>query len=137
MSLVRINRHPSRRQLVVFGAAWLIFLSAIAFSLWLKHRPIAAETVGAAALVVPALGAVFPRGLAALYVGLSYATFPIGWVVSHAVLAVIYFLVLTPLGWLMRLGGYNPLARGFVHTAPSYWRARPPEPKPETYLRQS
>ena len=32
-----------------------------------------------------------------LYVGWLYAVFPIGWTISHLILAVIYFLILTPI----------------------------------------
>ena len=45
-------------------------------------------------VVVPALGEVWPGGLRIVYLAVSYATFPIGWGVSHIILAVVYYLVL-------------------------------------------
>ena len=60
-----------------------------------------------------------------VFLGMSYLTWPIGFVVSHVVLALVYYLVLTPIGLLMRLFGYDSMKRRFDPEAPSYWVERP------------
>jgi hypothetical protein len=136
MALIRINHNPTRTQLTVFAVAWLIF-----FGIWggiaaAKGLATVAWVVWTSAGVIPLLGWFFPRGLRWVYLALSYATYPIGFVVSHVVLGLIYYLVFTPLGLIMRLLRYDPLARRFEAQTESYWKARP-NPKPvASYFRQ-
>ena len=54
-------------------------------------------------------------------------------IVSPVVLGVLFFLVITPLGLLMRLLGKDPLRLRRDANASTYWIERtPPGPKPET-----
>lgn len=48
---------------------------------------------------------------------------PIGWTVSVGLLALVYYLVITPIGLLRRLGGGDTLERRFEDVA-SYWTGR-------------
>jgi hypothetical protein len=53
--------------------------------------------------------------------------------VSPIVLGIMFFLVITPTGLLMRLLGKDPLRLRFSRDAESYWIARePPGPAPES-----
>ena len=40
--------------------------------------------------------------------------YPIGWVVTHVVMALIFYLVVTPLGVIMRLCGRDPMERRWL-----------------------
>ncbi|MDP6057691.1 MAG: SxtJ family membrane protein, partial [Pirellulaceae bacterium] len=64
------------------------------------------------------------------------AAVPIGWSISHAVLALAYYLAVTPIGLAMRLFGYDPMKRRFDAAASSYWDSREPEADRSRYLRQ-
>ena len=58
-------------------------------------------------------------------------------IVSPVVLSLLYFLVVAPIGLLMRLFGKNPLRLGFDPTATTYWiYRRPPGPAPDSMRRQ-
>jgi hypothetical protein len=136
MSLIRINKDPSRRELAVFGLLWLAF---VAFAGWLAfRRGFSQVAIGLwiAAVVVPAVGAVAPALLRLVYLGLTYAALPIGLVVSYTLLAVLYYGVLTPIALVMRLCGYDPLQRRFDPQAKSYWTARDADVNVERYFRQ-
>ena len=137
MSLIRIERNPSRRQLKVFGALWLVFFGVVG---WILFRgsgsPATAAAVWALAVVVPTAGWIVPGFMRVIYVGLAYAAFPIGFVLSHVILGLVYYLVLTPTGFVMRLFGYDPMARRFDHKAHSYWMGRDMEPDVRRYFRQ-
>jgi hypothetical protein len=65
-----------------------------------------------------------------------YAAYPIGWVVSHVLLALIYFGVLTPIGRIMAVCGYDPMERRFDRAASSYWIEREPNRDASRYFRQ-
>ncbi|MDI1319872.1 MAG: SxtJ family membrane protein [bacterium] len=136
MSLIHINSRPAARQLLVFAAAWLVFVGMLGLMQWAKARPAAALVCWILAAGVPAVGAVWREGLRLLYVGLSYATYPIGWVVSTIVLGVIYYAVLTPIGLILRVCGHDPLQRRADRRAVSYWHKRPGPRPPASYFRQ-
>ena len=42
---------------------------------------------------------------------------PIGWTISQLILGVVYYLVITPIGLIMRLGGYDPMKRRLDRSA--------------------
>lgn len=138
MSIIRIDRNPPRRTLNLFGLAWLAFLSGFGVLAWLRvGSPALAWALWSLAAVVPIVGWTSPAFMRLVYVGMSYAAWPIGFVVSHVVLAVVYYLVLTPIGLVMRLAGHDPMCRRFDPAAPSYWVERPHAPvDPRRYFRQ-
>jgi hypothetical protein len=55
---------------------------------------------------------------------------------SLAVLAVIFYVVLTPVALVFRLIGRDALARRLDADNESYWEERPPASEPARYLRQ-
>ena len=136
MSLIRINSNPSRKQLLAFGLAWLVFFGSWGFVAATKSGPVLARGLWLLAGVIPLAGLFSPRGLRLVYVALSYATYPIGFVVSHVVLAIVYYLVFTPLGLIMRLLRYDPLSRRFDPQAASYWQKRANPKSVASYFRQ-
>jgi saxitoxin biosynthesis operon SxtJ-like protein len=137
MSLIRIDRNPSRRHLAVFGLLWLVFLAILgAMLFWRTGSILAAMAAWMLAIAVPAIGLFSPVFLRIVYVGAAYASFPIGWVVSHVILAAVYYLVLTPIGLVMRLVGYDPMRRRFDRDAKSYWSRREADESIARYFRQ-
>jgi hypothetical protein len=71
-----------------------------------------------------------------LYVVFGYFGLGLGWVNTRLVLGLMFYLVFTPMGVIMRLFGRDPLKKGIDKTAPSYWRDADPPPTPDTYRRQ-
>jgi hypothetical protein len=125
MSLISINTNPSGKQLAVFGATWLVVFGAAGVMLLRRGAPLPAVlAVWIAAAAVPVVGAVLPRLLRGVYVGMSYAAMPIGVVVSFLLLAAVYYLLLTPIGLVMRLLGHDPMSRKFPSGLDSHWLPR-------------
>lgn len=125
MSIVPINRHPTKKQLNQFGFIWLGFITFFGAMAWFKFgNPTAASYLWVAAVVVPIIGWLVPAFMRLVFVGMSYAAWPIGFVVSHVVLALVYYLVMTPIGVLMRLFGYDPMARHSNQADSSFWVER-------------
>lgn len=137
MSLVRINPNPSHSQLRVFAVAWLLFIGAWGFVAFAKGFSLLAEGLWLIALGIPLIGLIFPCTLRITYLGLSYITFPIGFVVSHVVLALVYYFGFTFLGLIMRLFRYDPLTRRRDAKATTFWRERDQDRPPTSYFRQS
>ena len=55
-------------------------------------------------------------------------------VVSPVVMAVIFFVVFTPIAFVMRLAGRDSLARRYEPAAPTYWKRRePPGPAEDSF----
>jgi hypothetical protein len=77
-----------------------------------------------------------PAALRSVFVGWLIAVYPIGWAVSHAILAVLYFLVMTPIGVLMRLAGRDPMARAIDPAISSFWVRRRSDASRARYFRQ-
>lgn len=97
----------------------------------------------AAAAAVWATGAigfiitlVAPRPGRSLYTGWMYAALPIGWTISHAILGVVYYLLITPIGLALRLAGRDPMNRRFDRAATTYWIERQPTTDSSRYFRQ-
>ena len=46
------------------------------------------------------------------------------------------YAVLTPVGWCLRIVGYDPMNRKFDPSAETYWIERPKRVEPSRYFRQ-
>jgi hypothetical protein len=138
MSLIEINWHPGHQELRKFGIAALIASAVIAILLCLlKGLSIqGASLIFAVGCVIFLCGVAFPPAARIIYVGLTAVTMPIGVAVSFVLLAIFYFLLLTPLGLLFRMIGRDPLCRKFDSKSESYWIARKPPETIERYFRQ-
>jgi len=138
VAVIEVNRNPSRRELNLFGFIWLGFFLLVAAGLWLKlHSPVVSIALAVVAVVVPVVGWAVSSFMRVLYVSLSYAAWPIGFVVSHVLLGAVYYLLVTPIGLIMRAAGYDPMHRRFDPEAPSYWIERDGgERDPRSYFRQ-
>jgi hypothetical protein len=138
MGLIQINTAPSRRQLNQFGFVWLGFLilfGAIAYFRF--NNQTLAMALWVLAAVVPVIGWLLPPFMRLVFVGMSIVAWPIGFVVSHVVLALVYYLVFTPVGLIMRLVGYDSMRRRSDSAADSYWLSRDPgHSEAKRYFRQ-
>jgi hypothetical protein len=144
--LVLLNLSPEKRVLRQFGwiacAAGLVGGVLVWRGWWLDWlvdgdaRALLAVTLAATGLFSGAAALVWPAANRPLYVLLSIVSYPIGFVVSMLVLTVLFFVVITPMAFLLKLAGNDPLSRRRDAAAGSYWvDARPPRPK-EDYFRQ-
>ena len=136
MGLIEINRHPTRRQLAVFGLAWLVFFFILGLAAANHQSDWIAGVVWTIAGLIPVVGWLLPGFMRLVFVGTCYATLPVGVVLSLALLAAVYYLVLTPVGLLMKLLGNDPMRRRFDRSALTYWVERLPINAIKRYFRQ-
>ena len=71
----------------------------------------------------------------ALFIVLSVAFVPIGFVLSHILLAGVYYLVLTPIALVFRLTGRDVIGKKLDPNATSYWHERSGLRKPASYFK--
>ncbi|HVS62291.1 MAG TPA: SxtJ family membrane protein [Thermoanaerobaculia bacterium] len=136
--MIRIERHPSPAQLRLFGAVLFpLFCGLVGaillFRFGLEDAAPPVWGLGAASL---ALALVRPALVRPIYLGLMLATYPIGWVVSHLILVLVYYGVVTPVGLVLRLAGRDPLLKRPDPARASYWREREPARDVKRYFRQ-
>jgi hypothetical protein len=146
VALVELNLNPDKRQLRTFGLIGLVVFGALAGWAWHagtllgfqlgQTQATATYALGALAGACGLFSAVFPQGNKPLFVTLSVVTMPIGFVLSHLIMLAMFFLVMTPIGLLLRLSGRDPLARSVDRSQSSYWSQRAPQPPVDRYFRQ-
>lgn len=136
MAVIEINRNPSRRELAWFGWLLPIFTALLGLLTWWRASLDAASWIWWIGGALSAVVFLVPPLRRPIYVGWMLAVFPIGWVISHTVLAAIYYLVFTPIGLLMKLVGYDPMHRRREPEAKTYWVERAPTAGVGRYFRQ-
>lgn len=137
MSIIEINWRPASRDLRLFA---IVQLAAAGGAAWFLRRQ-AGWDWAAAVLVIVSLGVmitglVWPSQIRYLFLLWMLAAFPVGWVMAHVSLAVIYFGIVTPIGLALRMAGHDPLQLKKRPGATTYWIDRPPPPEPRRYFRQ-
>lgn len=110
----------TRSQLRVFSACCVVLGAVLAWPVaragWPPQRTL--EWAGLAFVAVGVGGLAIPDAVRPVYLGAMVVTRPIGFVVAQVLLALLYFLVLTPLALVLRLTGHDPLHR----RPPGAWR---------------
>ncbi|MDE3066690.1 MAG: hypothetical protein KGJ60_03975 [Verrucomicrobiota bacterium] len=126
--------NPTARALRQFAAVWLALFATLAWrALAHGHR---AAGLALAVAALPALaGLVKPRVVRWLFIVATVAAFPVGWAATQAALAVLFYLVLTPVALLFRWRGRDLLQLRRRSERASYWIERGEAPKPERYLK--
>ena len=128
---------PSDRQLREFAAVAAFLLAALAiWQLLFSGRLALVGCYAVLAVLAGSIGLAKPRWLAPIFTSWIVLTFPLAWLVSTLVLAIIFYGLLTPLGLLFRLVGRDVLERTLRSDQDSYWREKPAAENPERYLRQ-
>ncbi len=135
--LIEIDSQPSSRQLYWFGFLLGVFWAlAGGMVRWRLDAPGVAIVIWSAGGVLSVLYWAVPAWRRSIYLGWLYAVFPVGWAVSHGLLAMVYFLVITPMGLVKRLVKGDPLGRTPDPAVSSYWTPRGREKPFQRYFRQ-
>lgn len=116
----RLTPVEGRRFGLTVGGAFLI----LAGVMWLYERWLAAAVLASLGSILAVAGLILPTHLGPVehaWMALAHA---ISRVTTPAVMAVMYFVVLTPLGVLRRMAARNPLVHD--RTAGGFWKERPP-----------
>ena len=134
--MIPINWTPDRKTLGEFAEAGMFVLGMVAAPLaYFKGQPRVALAFWLVAVSLRIIGLVRPAWLKPAFLGLTLATWPIGWVVGRGALTILYFMVFTPIALLFRLIGRDALKRKLDPKAKTYWESYRPNRGIERYLR--
>ena len=137
-AMIAIQWNPERKQLRQFAAIW--FPAFCALVGWIVGKKTGhwagVELAWVVCGVVAVAGFFHPPLIRPIFVGLILATFPIGWVVSHFLLGAIFYLLVTPIGIILRITGHDPLQLK-QPAGSSLWKTPVGKTDPASYLRQS
>jgi len=114
----RLTPAEGRKFALTVGIAFLV-LAALT---WWRHHPIPMYLFAGLGTGLIAAGAVIPGRLGPVYrawMGLAHA---ISKVTTPVFMGIVFFLVIAPVGLLMRLFGRNPIRHRAMNQ--SYWAAR-------------
>jgi saxitoxin biosynthesis operon SxtJ-like protein len=127
--------HSTLRQFA--GLCLLIFSGLTGWQYFGYNQQRLALIFAGLAAVLGFGGLVWPRGIRPVFVTAMALTMPIGWVVSHVLLGVLFFGLFTPVGLFFKLIGRDALCRRFAPEQASYWEPKPGATDVRSYLRQS
>jgi hypothetical protein len=146
MAITKLDLNPPPRTLRQFGLVGLVAFPALAalayrrIGLFAYLGPASAQWT---AYVLLALGAYCALGAAGapwilrpLYAGMTIVFYPVGIVAFHLLMAIIYFLVVTPVALFFKLIGRDTMQRRFDAAAGTYWIPRKPPESVKRYFRQ-
>ena len=120
-----IPRNPTSKVLRQFAAAWLVFFIAWGCHQgFVKGRHELGLALGILGLTFGGVGLIIPPAARGVFVAWMMLAFPIGWAVSLLMLAIMYYLFLTPVALFFRIIGRDPLSRRIDPEVDSYWVAK-------------
>lgn len=127
----------TNKQLRTFGLVLALFLGGIGLVQFFKgHIPHNYWFWATGGLVLVVSQAI-PKLIKPLYHIALFLGHILGWINTRLILGLIYYLIFTPIGLVMRILGKDPLHRKFDKQATSYWHIAPRTAIPkEQYLRQ-
>ena len=144
--MIELNLRPDDATLRSFGfiaVAGFGFVAAIAWfevlifsaGLGAARVPVAA-TFAAIAVISGLFSLVFPRANLPIYLAISIATYPIGFVLSYVIMGTLFYLIIAPVGFLLRALGADPMERRIQPEAETYWVDAPPARAHSSYFKQ-
>jgi hypothetical protein len=144
--LIQIDLRPDARTLRQFGfiaVGGFGFLAAIAwyevlvfsFGLGAARMPVA---IGFAtlALLSGLHSLVYPKANLPIYLAITIAAYPIGFVLSYVIMATLFYVIIAPIGLLLRVLGQDPMHRRLEPEAESYWQDAAQASSRSAYFKQ-
>jgi hypothetical protein len=145
-SLIEIDWKPTRRTLRNFGLIALVafgIFGALARSQIHPFKSLSDVAAARTAMTLFALAGycgffalVAPMAVKPIYLLMTVITYPIGFVMSYVVMAIMYYGVITPVGVIFKIIGRDAMHRKFDPSAETYWIKRRPPDSVKRYFRQ-
>jgi len=128
---------PSTRQLREFAFVCAILMVILAIR-QLTARPalLLTTTYAAAATTLMWIGSLRPRWLSSIFSAWMTLVSPIAWLTSAALMAIVFYGLITPLALIFRLRGREALDVAFGSDQDSYWQEKRSAKNPRQYTKQ-
>ena len=146
MAIVDINWNPTRKELRWFAGLLIIFCGIVAWMVNESSQPVAstfprvispfAIAIAVAGAVIGITGLARPDWVRFVYVAWMVAVSPIAFVVSNLIVAIVFYLVVAPIGFAMKIVRRDALHLEFRDETTSYWQEKQMPKDPRRYFRQ-
>jgi hypothetical protein len=137
MKWSEISSTPTTKALRQFATAWLVFFLAFGIHQYLlRERHALGMVLGVLAIVVGILGLIKPSAIRWLFVGWMKLAFPIGWLISQFMLALMFYVIITPVAVFFRIRRRDLLCRKASPERASYWTPKQTPQDVRSYFRQ-
>jgi hypothetical protein len=120
-----------KKELRTFAITLFIALSILGGILFWRRGNVALIPLGIG-LVLLVTGLLRPGILRPVHKAWMILALALGFITSHLILAIIYYLVFTPLGLIMRSLRKDPLQRKYDQEAATYWTKKEKKPFSKT-----
>ena len=129
--------NPSQKVLRQFSAAWLVFFLAVGARQYFSrgHHEVGI-ILGVIAILIGGLGLVKPVAVRRLFVACTVLAFPIGWVISQIMLALMFYGLVTPIAFIFKVQGRDLLARKPATDRATFWMPKKMPADVSSYFRQ-
>jgi hypothetical protein len=137
VALITVDPYGSPRQLAWFGLVPVVFCGILGAVF--RYRFDAPSVAIALWTIGTLTGAIYyaaPPLRRPFYILWFRLVSPIGWALWRASLVIMFFLVITPIGFVVRLLGRDPLEHHFDDRASTYWVKLPADDELESYFKQ-
>lgn len=114
------SKFNSKSEWRKFGIILGIILAIVATILLIKARGVYIYFYGAGFLSILA-GLVVPIVVKPVFILFMYISHVMGWLMTRLILGILFYLVITPMGWLGKLFGQRFLDLKFPAKQESYW----------------
>ena len=133
------QQRATPRQLRQFAGALIVFTLIFVLRVWWRQGTLGqvALALSGAALLCGVIGLIRPRRIQWLFKALMTLSWPLGVIVSEVMIAILYFLVVTPVALALRVLRQDRLSRAIDRQAPTYWIAHKRAEDQSRYFRQS
>lgn len=128
-----ISRPELRRFGLLVGTILMGLAAYRAWHVGWGSRPLVTAAVGVSMI---GLGAIAPGLLKPVFAVWQLLGSVLGWVNTRILLALVFFIVLTPLALLARLMGHDPLVRKSPKLQASFWKERKTDRDAARYRQQ-
>jgi hypothetical protein len=131
-------KHKELRQFAMLLIAAAVVLGVVEFrktgAIDMSQRT--ADWMIFAAFLAGVIGVAVPALIKPVYLAWVVVAYPIGWSGSYLLLGILYYLVLTPIGLLIRAAGKDPMNRRFEQDARTHWVEHRTGGDASTYFQQ-
>ncbi len=117
---------PTKKDLRNFG--FLVGGILTVIGLWplvFRGEPVRAWAIGIGGLLI-VLGAAWPLVLTRVYHGWMWVGLALGWINTRILLGIVFYGLITPIGFVLRLMGKDAMRRAFSESSETYRVMRSP-----------
>ncbi|MBI04414.1 MAG: sxtJ [Pelagibacteraceae bacterium] len=116
------NIKTSKKDIKSFGITMGLILSLLSLMLF-YYNHLLYQNILIIAAVFLGLGILFPVILKPLYIGWMIFAVILGWIMTRVILSIVFYLIMTPIGLIVKLLGKDFLALK-ISDSKTYWNNR-------------